>query len=207
MKTLCGLATIMMISVLSTQPAIAQHVLNAVSDAAGASANPKGTNSQIDYPGFLELTEKLTEYRAQRLISLDQFVEATKQQDAIILDTRSAAAFAQGHIEGAINIPFSDFTEEKLTRILGDKARPILIYCNNNFRDDIPPVVLKRAPLALNIPTFINLYGYGYQNIYELDGVTHIADPRVRWTAAASLSTLNSPMHGHASIADALRAN
>jgi hypothetical protein len=31
-------------------------------------------------------------------------------------------------------------------------------------------------PLALNIPTFINLYGYGYKNIYELKVIVPIIE-------------------------------
>ncbi|GAA0467632.1 hypothetical protein GCM10009096_05560 [Parasphingorhabdus litoris] len=147
-------------------------------------------NQQVDYAGFQKLTKDVAAYRLSRLVNLDQFTILAEQPNAVILDTRSAAAFARGHIKGAINLPFSDFTEEKLAEILGDKSRPILIYCNNNFRDDIFPVQLKKAPLALNIPTFINLYGYGYKNIYELNGVTHMADPRAKWTGNTELSLL-----------------
>ncbi|MEE2877433.1 MAG: rhodanese-like domain-containing protein, partial [Pseudomonadota bacterium] len=57
----------------------------------------------------------------------------------------------------------------------------ILIYCNNNFEDDVEPVMLKRAPLALNIPTFINLVGYGYENVYELGELVSIRDETVNW--------------------------
>jgi signal peptidase I len=46
-------------------------------------------------------------------------------------------------------------------------------------------VVIKSAPLALNIPTFINLYGYGYRNIYELGDVVDFNDPRIRWVGPA----------------------
>ena len=56
-----------------------------------------------------------------------------------------------------------------------------LIYCNNNFTDNVAPVMLKSAPLALNVPTFINLYGYGYENIYELDGAYSIEDADIDW--------------------------
>ena len=38
----------------------------------------------------------------------------------------------------------------------------------------------KRRPLALNIPTFINLYGYGYENIFELKDRIPDVDERVR---------------------------
>jgi hypothetical protein len=33
--------------------------------------------------------------------------------------------------------------------------------------------------LALNIPTYVNLYGYGYRNVYELDELVKVDDPRV----------------------------
>lgn len=33
--------------------------------------------------------------------------------------------------------------------------------------------------LALNIPTYINLYGYGYQNVYELNQLLRPNDPRL----------------------------
>lgn len=141
-------------------------------------------NPQIDYDGFTALTIQLAETREQRLLSLDEFNAMQKHGDAILLDTRSAAAFRQGHIEGAINLPFSDFTDEKLARVLGaNKSSPILIYCNNNFSDNITPVISKRVELALNIPTFINLHGYGYTNVWELADVVAIAD--VDWVSSA----------------------
>jgi hypothetical protein len=43
--------------------------------------------------------------------------------------------------------------------------------------------MLKRAPLALNIPTFINLHGYGYGNVWELAGEVSLTDPRVDWVS------------------------
>ncbi len=151
-----------------------------------ASASDK--NPQIDYEGFVHLSTELVDYRSSRLVSLDRFKQLAETDQAIILDTRSAAAFRQGHIRGAINLPLSDFTDAKLGKILGDKDRPILIYCNNNFRDDIAPVVKKSAPLALNIPTFINLYGYGYRNIFELDEIVAMDDPQVDWVRSSGNS-------------------
>lgn len=197
MKALSLLASATILSTLSLQPAIAQT----------PQSTDTASNPQVDYKGFLRLTEELADYRDGRLINMDEFNTKAKQQRAIILDTRSVAAFKAGHIDGAINIPFSDFTEEKLAKILGDKSRPILIYCNNNFRDNVPPIMLKRATLALNIPTFINLYGYGYKNIYELNGVTHMADPRAKWTGEPSPPMLNSALFRSRPSEGAQRAN
>lgn len=163
-----SLKSVFCLAALATaQPALAQE----------APANPP-----IDYAGFVALTIELAETREAHRLTLAEFLTRAQQENAIILDTRSAAAFEAGHLEGAINLPFSDFTDEKLAKVLGpDHERPILIYCNNNFSDNIAPVVSKRAPLALNIPTFINLHGYGYTNVWELADVVATTD--VPWVA------------------------
>jgi hypothetical protein len=33
--------------------------------------------------------------------------------------------------------------------------------------------------MALNIPTYVNLYGYGYHNVYELNELVNVNDPRI----------------------------
>lgn len=37
----------------------------------------------------------------------------------------------------------------------------------------------KPVMLSLNVPTHITLYGYGYRNVYELNELVNVADPRV----------------------------
>ncbi len=125
--------------------------------------------SQVDYDGFQMFTNEVSQYRQTRLIDFNTFLEKAKEDGTIILDTRSKERYDQKHIKGAVHLNFSDFTVDKLTKIIPSKDTPILIYCNNNIADDPIHFALKSAPLALNIPTFINLYGYGYKNIYELD--------------------------------------
>lgn len=158
-------------AVLSISPALA---------AQEQAETPQTASPQIDYDAFAALTIKLAPIRKARLLAKDEFFARAAEEGALILDTRSVAAFQMGHIEGAVNLPFSDFTDEKLREVIGDDpTRAIFIYCNNNFSDNIRPIALKSAPLALNIPTFINLYGYGYANIWELDGVMSTND--VAW--------------------------
>ena len=160
----------------------APAVLAAASLPVGA-AEP---NPQIDYDSFVALTASLAEVREAHRLPWPQFIEAARANGAILLDTRSAAAFEDGHIAGAINLPFSDFTADKLADVLGPPGkRPVYIYCNNNFRDDVPPVALKRAPLALNIPTFINLHGYGYTEVWELADQLSIVSLGPAWTGEA----------------------
>lgn len=139
----------------------------------------------IDYPGFSALTGEVQPYRSARLISHSEFNERAARKDVLVLDARSAGAFAQGHIEGAVNLPLPDFTADALAEVIGNnQAREILIYCNNNFINDRAPLRTKALPLALNIQTFINLYGYGYKNVFELGEAVDMNDPAVRWIAA-----------------------
>lgn len=139
-------------------------------------------NPQIDYPGFQALTARVAPERATRLIAFDAFKAEAAKPEVLLLDARSKDAFARGHIAGAVNLPLTDFTAESLAAVIGaDPNRPILIYCNNNFRNDAAPVRMKAAPLALNIQTFINLVGYGYPNVRELADVVDFNDPKVGW--------------------------
>ncbi len=157
-------------AVLFASPALAQ------------SANP-----QIDYAGFAKLTQDVAPTRDARLLSFGDFQAMSKKRGAIILDARSKDAFREGHIKGAINLPLTDFTAESLAAAIGkNEKRPILIYCNNNFSNHRRPVPLKSAPLALNIQTFINLVGYGYSNVWELNDVVDFKNPKVKWVAQQS---------------------
>lgn len=150
-----------------------------------AIAQPAATNPQVDYAGFARLVTELGPVREAHRLAWPEFARRARAEGAVLLDARTPAAFARGHIKGAINLPFTDFTAESLRAALGpDGDRPVYIYCNNNFRDHRAPVPLKSAPLALNIPTFVNLHGYGYRNVWELADVIGTADPGVEWQVA-----------------------
>lgn len=148
-----------------------------------ASAQELPGSAEIDFAGFMDLGDEVFQIREERLLTTEQFNDMAGAPNTIILDARSAFAFEMGHIEGAVNLPFSDFTDEKLAAIIPNKDTAILIYCNNNFSDDVEPIPLKRISLALNIPTFINLYGYGYENIYELGILTETTNENVNWVS------------------------
>ncbi|WP_300379246.1 rhodanese-like domain-containing protein [Henriciella sp.] len=149
---------------------------------------PEKVPADIDYRGFAQVSEKVMTYRESRKVSLAGFNEMRTQPDTIILDTRSRAAYEAGHIRGAVHLNFSDITDEALADLIPTRDTRILIYCNNNFTDDARPVMLKRSPFALNIPTFITLYGYGYENIYELGEQVSIHDADVYWTGLRQAS-------------------
>jgi len=154
----------------------------------------------IDFDGFMKLVQEVAPYRQQRLLSLPDYLTKAGEPGVIILDTRSRNMYELKHIAGAINLPFTDFTQANLARVIPSMDTVILIYCNNNFSDDSEAFPTKAAigpgrldnlageplpsgslSLALNIPTYINLYGYGYRHIYELGELISVNDPRIRF--------------------------
>ncbi len=161
-------------------------------------------NPLIDYRGFVELTSDVQAVRDARRVPVDKFLELAKMPDTIILDTRSKASFDRIHLAGAMHLNFSDFSAQKLAEAVPRKTTRILIYCNNNFITDNgeqaddklqgarEALLTKSAPLALNIPTFINLYGYGYKNIYELADALPLDDLRLTF-AGSEVKVMGQP--------------
>ena len=171
-----------MTRILVLSAALLSAAFIAFAHAAAPSPPPRAsTQEQIDFAAFQALTREVHVYRAGRLVSLAKFQAMAREPNTIILDARSASAFKQGHIDGALNFSLTDFTAPALAAAIKNPNMRILIYCNNNFENDVAPVVIKSAPLSLNIQTFINLYGYGYRNVYELGEVVNFNDPQVRW--------------------------
>src|SRR5438105_5831848 len=111
------LVSLCLAGVLCTEPVAAEPVSPAKA-------------SLVDYPGFERLTGEVADYRAHRLLALDEFNALARQGNTLILDARSPAAFAAGHIRGAVNLTFTDFTAASLARVIGDPGRRVLIYCN-----------------------------------------------------------------------------
>ncbi|WP_404308994.1 rhodanese-like domain-containing protein [Neorhodopirellula lusitana] len=164
-------------------------------------------NAKIQFGGFLALGKELEGFREARRIPIEVFTRMAQEPNTMILDTRSKAAYDSVHIAGAVHLNFSDFTDQKLQKVIPSKKTRVLIYCNNNFIDSVGSptdktqgegvetddqakrvvqgMLDKRPTLALNIPTFINLYGYGYQDVYELADRLRVDDPRVKLVGQA----------------------
>ena len=77
------------------------------------------------------------------------------QEGYIILDTRTQEEYDEGHIPGAILIPYDEITE-KAEGILTDKDQLILVYCRSGRRSKIAAADLVKL---------------GYTNIKEFGGI------------------------------------
>jgi hypothetical protein len=137
--------------------------LASLSEAADQIPNPL-----IDYKGFRQVAAAVQPVRAERRVTEERFLELAAVPGAVVLDARSADKYALRHIRGAVSLPFTDFTEEALARVIPTKTTPVLIYCNNNFQGARVSFADKRPAASLNISTYIALATYGYTNVYEL---------------------------------------
>ena len=73
----------------------------------------------------------------------------------IIIDTREQYEFDEGHIEGAILIPYTEIAE-KAEGVLTDKGQLILVYCRSG----------RRSKIAAQ-----SLADLGYTNVREFGGI------------------------------------
>ena len=156
--------------------------------------------AKVSFDDFKQLVSEVEAHRSERLIDLDAFLKMSKEPDTIILDTRSTFRFDRIHLKGARHLSFTDFTQDNLSRTIPSLGTRVLIYCNNNFEGNQTDFASKVATpqsmsgrvitaqfnaqakplmMALNIPTYINLYGYGYHNVYELHELVNVNDSRI----------------------------
>jgi rhodanese-related sulfurtransferase len=156
--------------------------------------------AKVSFDDFKGLVAEVEPHRVSRLIDLDQFLKMSKEPGSIIFDSRSTFRFDRIHIKGAKHLSFTDFTQDNLAKVIPSFDTKILIYCNNNFNGNQTdfaskiasprpkannPIATQMASqdkprmMALNVPTYINLYGYGYRNVYELNELVKVNDPRI----------------------------
>ena len=73
-----------------------------------------------------------------------------KEKQALLVDVREPEEYASGYIEGAINIPLRDLTQN-LNQI--PKNRPVILYCSTGYRTAM-------GVMALQMLGYINVKGF-----------------------------------------------
>ena len=77
------------------------------------------------------------------------------EQGVLLIDVRTTREFEQGHIEGAINIPWQD-TGKLMSAIGMNTTRPVVVYCRSGNRSGKSKVALEAQ---------------GYTNIFNATGL------------------------------------
>ena len=89
-------------------------------------------------------------------ISQDEAMKIMEEESGfLIVDVRRPDEFAEGHIEGAINVP-NEGIEDEMLEEMPDKDQLLLIYCRTGRRSKEASEKLAKI---------------GYTNIYEIGGI------------------------------------
>ena len=78
-----------------------------------------------------------------------------EESDYIIVDAREQSEYDEGHIKGAIVIPYTEI-KQKAEEMLPDKEQLILVYCRSG----------RRSKIAAQ-----SLANMGYTNVKEFGGI------------------------------------
>jgi rhodanese-related sulfurtransferase len=65
---------------------------------------------------------------------------------ATVLDVRTPAEYADGHVQGAVNIPVQELGQRMAE--LGEKSRPVVLYCRSGMRSATAAGMLRVAGFA-----------------------------------------------------------
>lgn len=117
------------------------------SDGAQEAQVPDGQTAANESPSQ-DLTSAL-------VMTSAELVERLEGQDApVVLDVRSPEEFAEGHIPGAINVPY-DQVAASLDSLESFRAGEIVVYCRTGRRAGVAENVLREA---------------GFTQVFDLEG-------------------------------------
>jgi hypothetical protein len=165
-------------------PAASSATAAAPSTEATPVVTSEPANPAIDMAGFLKVSMAAAEHRQSHRVSEEEFLRMSREPGTIVLDARSAEKYRLLHVKNAINLSFPDITIASLQQAIPDKATRILIYCNNNFAGAEKPFPSKMPSASLNLSTYVALYNYGYENVYELGPLVELKDSKLPFEGA-----------------------
>ncbi len=117
--------------------------------------NSIGIIGGADGPTSIIVSEKGEKAMYEQITADDAKKIMDSGEEHIILDTREQDEFDEGHIPGAILIPYTEI-ENKAEEMLPDKDKLILVYCRSGRRSKIAAEALSKL---------------GYTNVKEFGGI------------------------------------
>jgi len=94
--------------------------------------------------GFVLVPNTVTSAPEATIAPQDLVMRLEMPQAPLILDVRSPAEYADGHIPGAMNFPYRDLPN-RIDELLPFRSREIILYCEVGVRARIAEVVLAQA--------------------------------------------------------------
>lgn len=91
------------------------------------------------------------------LVSYEELqAKLAQKEKLVLLDVRTQEEFAEGHIAGAVLLPYDEI-EEKVANLLPEKDKPIIVYCRSG----------RRSAIAAK-----SLRGLGYKDVRDFGGIS-----------------------------------
>ena len=118
-------------------------------------ASSIGIIGGADGPTAILVSEKGEKAMYQQITTEEAKKIMDSGEEHIILDTREQDEFDEGHIPGAILIPYTEI-ENKAEEMLPDKDKLILVYCRSGRRSKIASESLAKL---------------GYTDVKEFGGI------------------------------------
>ena len=125
---------------------LAMVIITTVSVFAGCTKktnNEQTEATQVNIGTYYQITQE----EAKRIMD--------EESDYIIVDAREQSEYDEGHIKGAIVIPYTEI-EQKAEELLPNKTQLILVYCRSG----------RRSKIAAQ-----SLANMGYKNVKEFGGI------------------------------------
>lgn len=95
---------------------------------------------------------------------MDEYVpQALETEGAVIVDVRTEAEFANGHVKGAVNVPVASI--ENIAKAVPDKNTPVFVHCASGARS---------AKAARKLTSM------GYTNITDMGGLSRYSGALVK---------------------------
>ena len=76
-------------------------------------------------------------------LDVDELARMVAQDEAVLVDVRTPEEFAEGHLEGAINLPVETFDPAKVPQAAD--GREVILYCRSDRRSGIAAEQLAEA--------------------------------------------------------------
>lgn len=111
--------------------------------------------TSIFLAGKLGDKKESEEIRAEVITAKEAKEIIDSETECVILDVREADEFAEGHIEGAIQLSYTEI-DDKAEYVLADKEQLILVYCRSG----------RRSAIAAE-----SLLKLGYKNVKDFGGI------------------------------------
>ena len=92
--------------------------------------------------------------RGGRTISCQEAVNLLNRENAVAIDLRTAKEFSEGHISGALNVPYT-LLDKHMNKLQQHKDKPIILTCKMGQQSGAAGNQLRKA---------------GYVNVTRLSG-------------------------------------